>query len=337
MILITTSDYFPQLGGLSTFTENIVQSLKNLGEEVEIFHWKKPSDIQEFNFKKIQEYKMIINVHVLFCWLAPCGHEKMINFIHGSEILMTSPNPFKRIYKRFLKKKFFNKMNESYLNLFISNATLKKIKEIGYCSQIYRDLVFHNCINLQGEKYQENSISKEVFFSCIVRNVPHKNLDGAIRFCEEYSLATKRDVTLFIPFGIEKTSDKIKITNLCDQSDQAREEVYQRSHFNLLLSLDHSSKGFFEGFGLTVLEAAKYGCPSIVNNSGGLPEALHDKLTGFVIDIDNSNSWEIVFNQNRDDYLKMRMNAFEHNRENHGLNQYEFFFTKLLNKNGKCP
>lgn len=335
MILVTTSDYFPQLGGLSTFTENIIQSLKNLGEEVEVFHWKKPSDIQSFNFNRVNNYKLIINIHVMFCWLAPNGQDKMINFIHGSEILMTSPNPLKRIYKKFLKENFFNKMNSSYLNLFISNTTLKKIKEIGYSSHVSRDIVFHNCIDLKGASYIEKPLYSEVSFSCIVRNVPHKNLDGAIRFCEKYSLTTNRDVSLIIPYGIDKKSNKIKIANLIDKSDQSREEAYKKSHFNLLLSLDHSTKGFFEGFGLTVLEAAKYGCPSIANNSGGLPEATHQNLTGFVIDVDNASSWDIIFSQSNDDYLKMRMSAFMHNLENHGLNQYEFFFARILNKNWK--
>ena len=330
MILVTTSDYFPQLGGLSTFTENIVQSLRSIGEEVEIFHWKKTSDIQSFNFDNLKKYKLVINVHVMFCWLAPVGQERMINFVHGSEILMTSPNLLKKVYKQFKKKSFFEKTSHSYINFFISNATLKKIKQAGYQSNVATDIVFHNCIDVNNANLIDLSLDSEVVFTCIVRNVPHKNLDGAVAFCERYSHETQRKVKLVIPHGIRKNSTIVEIENLKDQSDLTREAAYQKANYNLLLSFDHSKFGFFEGFGLTVLEAAKYGCPSIVNNTGGLPESTHHLSTGFVINVDEEDQYQMIFKYQNNDYKQMRKNAFNHTVETHGLDQYSIFFKKVL-------
>ncbi len=119
--MITTSDYLPQIGGLSTFTENMEKTLKELCLEYEVFHWKKYTDIKLS--PDLKKYDYILNVHPQFAWLAESSHEKMINFIHGSEILMTSPNLLKRMFKQFKKREYFSKLEESYLNIFISRAT----------------------------------------------------------------------------------------------------------------------------------------------------------------------------------------------------------------------
>ena len=53
MILITTSDYPPKLGGLSTFTINIEKVFKDLNVEYELFHWKNSEDLKEFDYNTI--------------------------------------------------------------------------------------------------------------------------------------------------------------------------------------------------------------------------------------------------------------------------------------------
>jgi glycosyltransferase involved in cell wall biosynthesis len=329
LILITTSDYLPQLGGLSTFTIQIEKSLQDLGLSYEIFHWKNFEEINQHsnNFSK---YSLIINIHPQFAWLTKTGHEKMINFIHGSEILMTSPNIFKKFYKTINKSKFFKKLEACHLNVFISKATQQKAVGLGYSLDYSRDIVFHNCIDTSDAKFVKKEIRNDLTFSCIARNVPHKNLQGTLEFCEMVKKITGRNVELIVSAGIGLTSSEIKITRLISSSNEERDEAYQRSHFNLLLSLDHSKRGFYEGFGLTVLEAGRFGTPSIVMNSGGLPEAVHHGETGWVIPIVSENAVKEIFNRKSEyHYYKMAIDCFEHTRQSHSLNEYNRFLEMI--------
>jgi glycosyltransferase involved in cell wall biosynthesis len=327
VILLTTSDYFPKLGGLSTFTQNIESVLQELKLDYNLFHWTSYKDIQNLPESELAKYSLIINIHPQFSWFSNSGHRKMINFIHGSEILMTSPNLFKKIYKKINKYKYFDKIGRTYLNIFISEATLSKAESIGFKTDYSRDLVLHNCIDMKDAQFIHKEIQGKLSFSCIVRNVAHKNLSGSLKFCEFVALVTGREVELIVPNGSGLSSSKIEIRELIGADNIERDIAYKLSHYNLLLSQDHSNKGFFEGFGLTVLEAAKFGTPSIVMNSGGLPEAVHHGETGWVIDEISLETVQSIFSkENEKKYYQMAVDCFGHTLRSHSLQEY----TKIL-------
>ena len=335
MILLTTSDYFPRLGGLSTFTQNIEKVLVELGCEYKLFHWKSYNEIEELGVEELSRYKLIINVHPQFAWLSKSNHEKMINFIHGSEILMTSPSLLKKIYKKINKQKYFNKLASCYLNIFISEFTLLKAAKVGLEVDYSRDLILHNCIDTQDAQYIAKNIESKLIFSCIVRNVAHKNLWGSVRFCELVSEVTGEKVKLLVPKNSNIASSIIEIQELSDSSDKKRDEAYKTSHFNLLLSEDQSTSGFFEGFGLTVLEAARFGTPSIVMDSGGLPEAVHHAETGWVIsEVSRSEVQEIFLDLNAIKYQEISQACYEHTVKSHSLKEYKKIIELLASQRG---
>lgn len=323
MILLTTSDYFPKLGGLSTFTENIEKALKELNLEYELFHWKKYQDIQNLTLVDLSKFSLIINIHPQFAWLSNAHQEKMINFIHGSEILMTSPNIFKSIFKKIQKKNYFSKIERSYLNIFISEATHLKAIRQGLETDYSRDLILHNCIDTHDAQFVKREMLNKLIFTCIVRNVAHKNLAGSLRFCELVAAHTGKEVELIIPQGSNIYSPKIKVTELGSAENFERDASYRSAHYNLLLSHDHSHKGFFEGFGLTVLEAARFGTPSIVMNSGGLPEAVHHGETGWVVDDVSAEAVQSIFTrENEAGYQKMAIDCYAHTLRSHSIKEY---------------
>lgn len=331
MILVTTSDYYPKLGGLSTFTKNIEKVLSELGLEYEIFHWKNRQDIQKISSEKIQSYSHVINIHPQFCWEHTVFHHKMINFIHGSEGLMTSPNIVKRLVKLFKKKNYFKKLEKSYFNIFISEATFKKTIKRGFTEDYSRDLVVHNCIDTSGAMFVEKMISSDWVFSCIVRDVPHKNLQGTVAFCELMNKLTNKKIELIVPQGTNLESNIVKITRLESSSDECRNKAYQRSHFNLLFSLDHSHIGFYEGFGLTVLEAAKFGTPSLVMSTGGLPEAVHHLKTGWVFDSLDEEAVKVFLGQMTNSHYQLLANeSYKHTLNSHSLNEYRRLLKTFL-------
>ena len=99
------------------------------------------------------------------------------------------------------------------------------------------------------------------------------------------------------------------------------------------MSLDHSHLGFYEGFGLTVLESALFGVPSIVYDTGGLPEAVHHLETGIVLPsqskmthIELITPWLNEFN-----YQKLSRGCYQHTLESHSLREYKVMFGKIFN------
>ena len=115
--------------------------------------------------------------------------------------------------------------------------------------------------------------------------------------------------------------------NISGIPEDEKEEIIKKSHFNLLLSKDHSAKGFFEGFGLTILEAGKYGIPSIVANSGGLSESVHDEYSGWVLNKEmDGSTWRNIENN----YQQVSQNAFKHTHESHSMSNYSKMLKELV-------
>jgi glycosyltransferase involved in cell wall biosynthesis len=67
------------------------------------------------------------------------------------------------------------------------------------------------------------------------------------------------------------------------------EEVFSQSRLLLMPSL------WYEGFGLTAMEAMLRGLPAVTSNSGGLVESKAD--TGFVIPVHQITQWEPLFDE----------------------------------------
>jgi glycosyltransferase involved in cell wall biosynthesis len=336
LILITTSDYFPKLGGLSTFTNNVEMSLKELGLQYDVFHWNNFNEIQSFDKSRIKKYQLIINIHSHFCIEHEINGVPFINFIHGSESLFTSPHLIKKFIKKIYLKKYFKKCGSALFNVFVSEATFKKMTGLGFRANYSRDLVIHNAIKLKDEKFIRKYIDNEIIFTCIVRDVPHKNIMGTVAFCEFVKKITGKSVTLILPAGLDVTSQVVTLKFLENSENEERDRAYQSAHFNLLFSLDFSKKGFFEGFGLTVLEAGAFGTPSLVLGTGGLPEAVHHDQTGWVFSTIDQHSVEDFFKQLTPlKYYNWSENSYKHTHTSHSLDIYKKLFLIILENQKK--
>lgn len=329
-ILLTTSDYLPLLGGLTSYTLNIENCLKTNNIKYDLWHWRSSDDRKpDFN-----QYDIIFNVHYMG-GLKLVGKinkkAKVVNFIHGSEILFTSPNPIKKIVKKFLKKFHIKYLERSYKNVFISEFTLETLVKQGLRKNYQRDMLVHNCINTENGELAEVNIDDEVIrLVSIARDVPHKNLLGVIKFSEILSQSSGKKIELYLTSDKTSQNPKVEVLNVKNISNEKRDEILKKSHMNLLFSLDHSKLGFYEGFGLSILEGNVFGCPGVVLPSGGLPENVHHRFNGYVLETINATEVNEFWKYFKDNYHFLRQNSFEHVMKHHSLAQFNKVLTGLL-------
>lgn len=329
MIIITTPDYPPKLGGLSTFTKNIENQIRKFAQ-VEIFVWQSLRDLKRFERKR--DYDYAIHVHFMAGVICNFGiHCRNINFLHGSELVMTSPNFVKKMAKGFLKKRFYEYLEGSHFNFFISQFTQIFAQENGLKLDYARDYVFHNLIEIKADHFVEFPLNHKIILCCIARDVPHKNIDGAVNWASAICESSGCEVELHINAKRATKDSRVKLIIHENLLDIEREKIYQNCHFNLLPSLNHSKRGFFEGFGLTVLEAGKYGTPSIVYaHQGGQEESVHHLESGFVINSDQ-DLIALFKGLSKESYIQMRLKTFQHIKENHNCEKYFDLFQKVMN------
>ena len=66
-------------------------------------------------------------------------------------------------------------------------------------------------------------------------------------------------------------------------NDEQKKFLFERSSLMVMPTLDESKSRSIEGFGISYLEAAFFGIPSIASNVGGSPEAVINNSTGVII------------------------------------------------------
>jgi glycosyltransferase involved in cell wall biosynthesis len=323
-VLLTTPDYPPnRIGGISTFVINLEQILKKMNINYELFVWNNHSEIKEKDFS---HYDLILNAH--FVPAIYKNHSQMINFIHGGELLPYSKNIFKRLYKKINHKNILNSLYKAKYNVFVSEFSFNLFKNYTNSALYDRDIVAHNCIDISQAELLIKNWNEKLKITCFVRDVPHKNVNGVLKLFKKIKEAHAPGAELHITAEVNDT-DK-DIINISGIDDSSREAMYRSAHLNILLSLDHSKIGNVEGFGLTVLEAGKYGVPTIGLAIGGLIESIHHKKTGWLFNDNHFESFEESLSFFKTNYETIQKNTFEHTTKDHSLDVYQRLLEVLI-------
>ena len=124
-------------------------------------------------------------------------------------------------------------------------------------------------------------------FLILGRHARHKNLEAAMKALSLVKNSKNIDMTIRkkiklliigptkkdIHLNLIKLSHKLKINKDCEWKnwieDEAKEK-YLKESLSLILP------SYWEGFGLTALEAMSFGTPIIASNHGALPEVIAD-------------------------------------------------------------
>ncbi len=87
-------------------------------------------------------------------------------------------------------------------------------------------------------------------------------------------------------------------------NDGQKKFILKKTNLMIMPTLDESKKSSIEGFGITYIEAALFGIPSIASNVGGTKEAVLHNETGIIID--NLDKLEIAIVDLIEDNIKMK-------------------------------
>ncbi len=329
-ILLTTPEYPPSKpGGIATLSKAVVDALRANGADVEVGLWTKPKQITRL--VKPYHTNLIHSHYWPTVWLSKEDRARSINLIHGAELLTYSKNIATKLLKN-LTKPYVNKcIEQAKANIFISQFSFETACRLGLKANYERDIIFPNRIDLSDihrPVIKPLDGVDEIRLCCFARDVPHKNIKGTIRFAEILSKVANKKVTLRLGPG-DYSSEIIKINCKIVRDDQ-RDDIYRGSHFNLIFSLDQSERGNFEGFGLTPLEAARFGTPSVGLRQAGLIESIHDGKTGWLLDSIDDQSIESWWSLAKAQYEDISQNSYDHTVSNHNSKDYASLFAGLL-------
>ena len=119
-------------------------------------------------------------------------------------------------------------------------------------------------------------------------------------------------------------------------NDEQKKFLFERSSLMVMPTLDESKSRSIEGFGISYLEAAFFGIPSIASNVGGTPEAVINNSTGVIINsIDKlyQSMHDLLVNENK--RILFGENAQRRSHENFQWNtvtkKYKSIFDEVIN------
>ena len=218
---------------------------------------------------------------------------------HGVEVMESSSTVRKRLRQILspLKRRVFKNAGKIFT---VSHYTQRLVVE--NCG-ISRDLIQVIFNAVDSEKFipgpkpakiiQRHGLEGKKVFLTITRLVDYKGVDFALRALKKILPEFPDAVYLICGEGedrsrLESLSTELGLSkNVVFTGKLAPDELidyYNASDAFILLSRDDLITPNVEGFGIVFLEAAACGKPSIAGNSGGIPDAVIDGETGWLVD-----------------------------------------------------
>ncbi|MFW0837766.1 MAG: glycosyltransferase family 4 protein [Candidatus Komeilibacteria bacterium] len=296
-ILLFTTEYRPQHGGVANYYYGLVTALKKAGFAIEILHISN-------NIRWWQAWLLLWRHRADIIWVGnilPLGTAAYLYSrvtgkpyfvsLHGLDINLAVHNK-PNITQRILKRAFFITVNSNYTAGQVPvSIAVDKIIVLYPCPHNRPDkisdqekIAFRQQYNLQG---------KQVLVS-VGRLVKRKGIQNVILSLSELVGEFPNLVYLIIGDGeyYDSLVDLAKKLNLADKinflpaaDDKLVATALASANIFLLPAL--LNKKDVEGFGIVYLEAGLAALPVIASPSGGVAEAVLDKQTGYLLKKDN--------------------------------------------------
>ncbi len=303
-IYIVTQNFPPKIGGIQTVIFSVAKDLSLIGNEVSVFpdHWflgknsfKVINLISPKFFRRyLKKFLLTINGHkdvIVICdsWKSvsavPKKFKNIVVFAHGQEYLKLKNK--NRIFLSLLRTKIL---------ITSSKYTLDLIKKHWDISHLVSNVVYPT-YHIKKLPFKKTSLNKVTKFISICRIERRKGLLQSLIAFKEIELKGYNFFWNIIGEGPQLLELKKKCCELNLEkkiifhgkikSNEIKDSFLQNS--DVFLMPTFQDKFSIEGFGLTFIEAARVGIPSIAGILGGAPEAVLDKKTGWCVDPNNSN------------------------------------------------
>ena len=345
MFLISTRNFPPDVGGIQNLMEGLSNALLNHGpvkvfadsfENSENYDLNSKLDIQRISgfkiFKKyrkanlVKEFIKDNDIRAVFFdhWkslenieLSTLDRTKTFCLIHSKEINHPIGSS--------LNKRMISALNKANFIVANSDFTKNLATKLGYKNKNIK-VINPGCnypiqVNEEGKKFAENiftdAFPKLITVSRLDGRKSHKNVLMTIK-----NLLPKFPKLKYVSIGdgdeksnLEKLSKELGLIDqvrfIYKSTEQEKIGLLEKSDIFIMPSVIY--KKSVEGFGITFIEAASYGKPSIAGKFGGEADAVLEGKTGYLCDgNDLNNLYETLLKiLDNDNYKKLGANALE--------------------------
>ena len=330
-VMIALSKYLVSFGETHVFPDHFISKENKIWDEGFFIHNNfSPKIFRSFIKEKLIS-KVFENGDIIICdsWKSvkavPQNATRIIVLAHGQEYLFSSKKH--SLIKKSLDRASHIICSSKYTNELIENLEITNTKK-SVIPPTY------SLKNVSITKLNSLRPKGNLKFLSITRLEKRK---GILLVLDALGSLVKRNA-IKEPFvwnicGIgdqkKQIEEKIKLLNLTNQVKLIgkitdKEKVYFLNSSDLFIMPSYNVGKSIEGFGISYIEAAAYGIPSIAGVEGGVKDAVLDKKTGWCVDP-----------LNKDKLLNVLIEAINNNkkREKFGFQAREKFINEFLGEN----
>lgn len=342
-VLIISSEFPPNVGGIGNHAYNLAKSLANEGYSVTVMCdtinierktlvdfeakenfriiWTKRSRFlpKTYFSRVIRAPQCASGADVIICsgkfslWLGIIirvfySKKKLIAIVHGSELDLKS-RPAKKLTDYALNKFDSIISVSNYTQQFLP-ATLKKsinknVIPNGINLSDFQNATSTNPIKGDPSLITVGSITQRKGQENVVQALPYiKNFFPGAHYHMVGKPANRQQVeVLSEQLGV---ADRVSFYGAIDMSEM--KEKVASAKIKMMLSV-HTSDGDFEGFGIAILEANALGVPAIGTRNSGIADAIDDGKTGLLVDPHNPHEISAAIKEICDNYTFYSDNA----------------------------
>jgi phosphatidylinositol alpha-1,6-mannosyltransferase len=349
-VIILTQDYYPAIGGITTWCYEVARSLGAMGLDVliitksydgynytnEIAKDDKGLKVLRLNHQKWKNYRNKRIYQTIKQFIKPDTAFLCANWKMGVPCMLAS---IRKNIKYMVAVHGLDAMESRRVNKYLQKRTLKRSKGIITVSSFTKDLlcsqipgklpeiaVVNNGVDLkrfnltgrQKEIEKKYGIHEGIRIICLGRLIPRKGFDTTIM-----AMASFRDLNVHLYIAgtgpYEERLREIVLESKLEDSVHFLGFIPDEDIAGLCNSCDIYSMptrqltGDVEGFGITYIEAAACGLPSIGSVNSGAMDAIVHEVTGLLVE--NGTVIEVTA------ALK-RLIDNEDERKNFGINAY---------------
>ena len=320
-IYVLTHEFFPQKGGIATFTEEMARAAVANGYNVEVWAPRGdtsgdadfPFKVRRLNLRGSQDFSC--QFQLAREWI------RERRKLRTAMVYLSDPGPilamrYLQFFKAFKPVRLILTFHGSEINSFASNPIrrflvnqiVKRADRISAPSEFTRSLIHQRFpasklktfltpgalrTNFETPKIETKKTSDRIRILTVGRLHPRK---GQVLILEALA-ALPAELRQKITFWIVGTGNKrdygtqlkalakemdFGVTFFGDVSNSELEDLYSRASIFSMTSVNFRKS--VEGFGLVYLEAAAHGLPIVANRVGGVAEAVSHGENGLLVE-----------------------------------------------------